>query len=85
LLAGIPVLAGLDGVSWLTLDLNASFDGDLRALGLSAGGGKVVEAADLGAGNFEENLGIPVPPPLVGLIGILESCMLMVVCSTNVP
>jgi len=75
----------LDGVSRLTLALNAGFDGDLRPLGRSAGGGKVVEVAVLGAGSLDENRGIPVPAPLVGLIGILESCMFMVVCSTNVP
>jgi len=74
---------GFDGVSWLILDLNASFDGDVKALGLSAGGGsRFVEEAVFGAGSLDENLGMPVPAPLVGLMGILESCMSMFVGST---
>lgn len=76
--AGIPVVAGFEGVSWLILDLKASLDGDLRALAFSAGGGRFVEAAVLGAGSLDENLGMPVPAALVGLMGILESCMLVV-------
>ena len=86
LLCGSPDVTGLDGVSATLLLRGSDFLGDLYDVvdAVLVGGGMFVVVtvdgiADVrGAGSLDILVGIPVPAPLTGLTGILESSMALV-------